>query len=71
MLSVQCPRHGRRVLLGLRQICGIVNTDHGIEVHYTCTCGHEGLWLTGAKARYRGNSDGTATSANGASRRCA
>ena len=67
MLSVQCPRHGRPVLLDLRQICRIVNTDSGIEVHYSCTCGHEGVWLTGAKARYHSNGNGT----SGISRRCA
>jgi len=55
------------VLLDLRQICRIVNTDSGIEVHYSCTCGHEGVWLTGAKARYRSNGNGT----SGISRRCA
>lgn len=67
MLAVHCPRHGRQVLLGLGQICRIVNTDGGIEVHYRCTCGHEGLWLTGAKARYRHNGH----AANRAAPQCA
>jgi len=47
MFSVNCPRHGRTILLGLTSIERIDNTDHGIEVHYTCTCGHHGVWLTG------------------------
>jgi len=49
MFSVDCPRHGTRVLLGLSDIDRINNTDHGIEVHYTCTCGYVGLWLTGKR----------------------
>jgi hypothetical protein len=71
MLTVQCPQHGRRVLLGLGQICRIVNTGSGIEVHYTCTCGYQGRWLTGTKARYRHNGKGPSSGANGASRQCA
>jgi hypothetical protein len=67
MLSVQCPRHGRRMLLDLRQICGVVNTDHGIEVHYRCTCGHEGVWLTGARVRSLANGH----TGSGAARQCA
>ena len=44
MFSVNCPRHGTTVLLGLTDIDRIDNTSHGIVVHYTCTCGHHGVW---------------------------
>jgi len=71
MLSVQCPQHDRAVLLDLRQIRGVVNTDRGIEVHYRCTCGHEGVWLTGARARHLANGHDHNHDANGAARRCA
>lgn len=47
MLSVDCPRHGTRVLLGLSDIDRIERSPAGIEVSYTCSCGHHGTWLTG------------------------
>lgn len=47
MFSIDCPKHGSTVLLGLSDINLINNTNHGIEVHYTCSCGHNGVWLTG------------------------
>ena len=47
MFSVDCPQHGANVLLGLSDIRQIENTNAGIRVHYTCSCGHRGVWLTG------------------------
>ena len=49
MFSVDCPQHGATVLLGLSDITQIENTDGAIRVHYTCTCGHRGVWLTGKR----------------------
>ena len=47
MFAIDCPSHGTKVLLGLGDIDSIDNTSRGIEVHYTCTCGHQGTWVTG------------------------
>ena len=49
MFAIDCPCHGRRVLLNLSDIERIDNTSRGIEVHYICSCGHHGLWLTGRR----------------------
>jgi len=48
MFSVECPRHGDRVLLGPESIVAIVSGADGIDVHWRCTCGATGVWLTGA-----------------------
>jgi len=50
MFDVTCPRHGHRVLLFGRQY-RLANTDHGVEVHWTCSCGTKGVELMGARAR--------------------
>ena len=50
MFSVDCPQHGTTVLLGISDITQIENTASGIRVHYECTCGHKGVWLTGKAA---------------------
>lgn len=47
MFDVYCPGHGSRVLLFTGDIKEVRNTEAGIEVHYHCFCGHEGVWLTG------------------------
>jgi hypothetical protein len=47
MFSVHCAGHRSRVILGNRHITGLVNTDHGIEMHWRCRCGHEGMELLG------------------------
>lgn len=47
MISVNCPRHGRRVLLTERHIRGMRNTHRGIVVDWTCWCGHRGATRTG------------------------
>jgi len=50
MFSVHCAGHGTRVILSNRQISGLVNTDRGIELHWTCHCGTEGVELLGRLA---------------------
>ncbi len=47
MFSVDCRRHGARVLLGPESIVALVSVADGIEVHWRCTCGEAGVWLTG------------------------
>jgi hypothetical protein len=39
MLSINCPAHGTRVLVGTRRIRSLVNTEHGIVLHVQCYCG--------------------------------
>ena len=46
MIDVFCEAHGRRILLSTSRV-RLVNTDHGIEVHYTCVCGHSGVETLG------------------------
>ena len=48
MFSVECARHGARVLLGPEAVVALVSGLDGIEVHWRCTCGHTGVWRTGA-----------------------
>jgi hypothetical protein len=44
--AVDCPRHHTRVLLFTHDVTKVQTTPRGIEVHYRCFCGHEGVWLT-------------------------
>lgn len=53
MFAVFCPRHRRSVLLSTADIERLENRDDGIAVHFRCTCGYRGLWLTGAAAERR------------------
>ena len=53
MFSIYCEGHGSRVILSNRHITALVNTEHGIEMHWRCTCGTEGVELTGALANPR------------------
>ncbi|MGH8833841.1 MAG: hypothetical protein ACRDWG_02405 [Actinomycetes bacterium] len=39
MLSINCPAHGTKVLVGTRRIRSLVNTEHGIVLHVQCYCG--------------------------------
>jgi hypothetical protein len=50
MFSVHCAGHGTRVLLSERAITSLTNTDHGIELHWRCLCGTEGVELLGRLA---------------------
>jgi hypothetical protein len=43
MFDVFCPRHQRQVLLGARSIEHLAHTGTGIELHFRCHCGHEGV----------------------------
>ncbi len=54
MFSVECPCHRARVLLGPESIVALVSGDDGIEVHWRCTCGQMGVWLTGGRRSERG-----------------
>lgn len=47
MFDVYCPEHGSRILLFANDIEEIRNTENGVEVHYRCPCGYQGVWLTG------------------------
>ena len=50
MFDVYCPGHRARILLGSRSIDALVNTDDGIELHWTCRCGTRGVQVTGRTA---------------------
>lgn len=50
MFPVYCPRHGQLVLLPYGHI-RVENTVAGIEVHFRCTCGHDGMERMGVVAR--------------------
>jgi hypothetical protein len=53
MFSVHCAGHRSRVILSNRAITALVNTDHGIELHWRCHCGTTGVELVGALAQPR------------------
>jgi hypothetical protein len=53
MFSVHCPGHGSRVILGNRAITKLMNTEHGIELHWRCHCGAEGVEVVGLLAQPR------------------
>jgi hypothetical protein len=46
--AVDCPRHRTKVLLFTHDVTAVRTTPRGIEVHYRCFCGHEGVWLSGS-----------------------
>jgi hypothetical protein len=50
MFSVECHRHGARVLLSAESIVALVPGPDGIEVHWRCTCGESGVGLAGPAA---------------------
>lgn len=50
MFTVHCEGHGSRVILGNRSITRIHNTEHGIELHWRCPCGTEGVEVLGLLA---------------------
>jgi hypothetical protein len=50
MFTVTCETHGGVVLLPESHITRLVNTPHGIELHWRCFCGTEGVELTGLLA---------------------
>ncbi len=47
MFDVYCEGHGDRILLSANRIRGIHNTPQGIQVVFSCRCGHAGVWNTG------------------------
>jgi len=47
MFAHDCRSCGKRQLIFVNQVTSLVNTDHGIEVSFTCWCGAEQSWLTG------------------------
>jgi hypothetical protein len=53
MFSVHCAGHGSRVILSNRQITNLVNTTEGIQLHWRCSCGTEGVELLGQLAAPR------------------
>ena len=49
MFAKYCPVHNARVLLFADNIDELRNTADGIEVHYTCSCGHHDVWHAGRR----------------------
>lgn len=50
MFAIDCPTCGVRRLVLTKQITAIRNAGTGIQVHFTCSCGTRGVWITGRKA---------------------
>ena len=42
-----CTSCQKRSLVFASQIVSLANTDHGIEVAFTCWCGADQTWTTG------------------------
>ena len=57
MFDVFCPGHQARILLGSRSIDALVNTDDGIDLHWTCRCGTRGVLRTGRGATHPAPAD--------------
>ena len=53
MFDHHCSACDRRLLIFPSQVTRLDNTDHGIEVDFTCWCGSEQSLLTG-RATHRG-----------------
>ena len=49
MFDNDCPMCGTRVLIFPNRVTAISNTDHGIEVTFTCWCGTEQKFVTGRR----------------------
>ena len=50
MFDHHCTACAKRQLIFPSQVTGMVNTDHGIIVAFTCWCGADQTMLSGAKA---------------------
>ncbi len=50
MFTYHCPQCARRQLIFPSMITGLANTDHGIELAFTCWCGSEQTMVTGKAA---------------------
>jgi hypothetical protein len=53
MFDNNCQVCAKRVLIFPSQVTSLANTDHGIEVTFTCWCGTEQTRVTGNRARGR------------------
>jgi hypothetical protein len=51
MFDNNCQVCASRVLIFQSQVSSMTNTDHGIEVTFTCWCGTEQTWVTGRASR--------------------
>jgi hypothetical protein len=43
MFLVYCPRHHARMLLSVDDIVELINRADGIDLHWCCSCGEEGV----------------------------
>jgi hypothetical protein len=50
MFTIDCPRHQQRVLLGPRAVQTLENTEHGVVLHWRCSCGETGTEVLGRNA---------------------
>ena len=50
MFDAHCSACDQRRLVFTSQITSLANTDHGIEVAYTCWCSADQTWRTGVLA---------------------
>lgn len=50
MFDHQCTACEKRQLIFPSQVTAVTNTDHGIELAFTCWCGAEQLLVTGKKS---------------------
>ncbi len=48
-----CTTCQKRSLVFPSQIVSLVNTEHGIEVAFTCWCGADQTWVTGRRRTAR------------------
>lgn len=49
MFTIDCPVHGSKVLVGMRRIRSLANTERGILLNIECYCGTRVAVGTGSK----------------------
>jgi hypothetical protein len=55
MLLINCPSHGRQVLVTESRVRRLTNTDSGILLDIECWCGTHVALLTGRRTAARSN----------------
>ena len=53
MFDHHCTACDRRQLIFPSQVTSLVNTEHGIVVAFTCSCGADQTLLTGRSSHHR------------------
>ena len=53
VFTAYCENHGGPVLLFTHNITAMFNESDGIDVHFQCPCGYQGVWHVGGEREQR------------------